>query len=41
MEKILNNYCNKENGLLLFDPPTGSGKTHNILEFFAKPIVKK
>lgn len=33
MIKILNNYCNKENGLFLFNPPTGSGKTHNILKW--------
>lgn len=33
MIKILNNYCNKENGLLLFNPPTGSGKTHNVLQW--------
>ncbi len=33
MINILNNYCNKENGLLLFNPPTGSGKTHNVLKW--------
>jgi|3_EtaG_2_1085321.scaffolds.fasta_scaffold00043_32 hypothetical protein len=33
MKQILNNYCNKENGLLLFDPPTGSGKTYNVLSW--------
>ncbi len=33
MLRILNNYCNKENGLLLFDPPTGSGKTYAVLEW--------
>lgn len=33
MIQILNNYCNKENGLLLFDPPTGSGKTHSVLSW--------
>lgn len=33
MIEILNNYCNKENGLLLFNPPTGSGKTHNVLQW--------
>ncbi len=33
MIKILNNYCNDENGLLLFNPPTGSGKTHNVLKW--------
>jgi len=31
MIEILNNHCNKENGLLLFNPPTGSGKTHTVL----------
>ncbi|MCY1719234.1 hypothetical protein OU798_02720 [Prolixibacteraceae bacterium Z1-6] len=33
MIKILNNYCTQENGLLLFNPPTGSGKTHNVLKW--------
>ncbi len=33
MIEILHNYCNKENGLLLFNPPTGSGKTHNVLQW--------
>ena len=33
MINILNNYCNKENGLLLFNPPTGSGKTHSVLKW--------
>src|SRR5690606_24164738 len=33
MKQILNNYCNKESGLLLFDPPTGSGKTYNVLSW--------
>lgn len=33
MKNILNNYCNTENGLLLFNPPTGSGKTHNVLKW--------
>lgn len=33
MIKILNNHCNTENGLLLFDPPTGSGKTYNVLKW--------
>jgi len=31
MIEILNNHCNKVNGLLLFNPPTGSGKTHTVL----------
>lgn len=26
-------HCNEENGLLLFNPPTGSGKTHNVLSW--------
>ena len=33
MIEILNNHCNAENGLLLFDPPTGSGKTYNVLKW--------
>lgn len=33
MIEILNKYCNKESGLLLFNPPTGSGKTHHILNW--------
>ena len=33
MIKILDKYCNKENGLLLFNPPTGSGKTHKVLQW--------
>src|SRR5690625_3271784 len=33
MKQMLNNYCNKDNGLLLFNPPTGSGKTHNVLHW--------
>ena len=33
MIEILNNHCNEETGLLLFDPPTGSGKTHNVLQW--------
>ncbi|WP_430409819.1 hypothetical protein [Kordia sp.] len=31
MIEILENHCNENNGLLLFNPPTGSGKTHNVL----------
>lgn len=33
MKSILNNHCNSKNGLLLFSPPTGSGKTYNVLEW--------
>lgn len=33
MINILNNHCNDKNGLLLFSPPTGSGKTYNVLEW--------
>lgn len=33
MIEILKNYCNSENGLLLFNPPTGSGKTYNVLKW--------
>lgn len=33
MIKILNKYCNQENGLLLFNPPTGSGKTFYVLNW--------
>ncbi len=31
MIEILKKYCTKENGLFLFNPPTGSGKTHAVL----------
>ncbi len=30
MYEILNNHCNKKNGLFLLDLPTGIGKTHNV-----------
>lgn len=33
MKDILNRHCNQETGLLLFNPPTGSGKTYNVLEW--------
>lgn len=33
MIEILKTHCNAENGLLLFDPPTGSGKTYNVLKW--------
>lgn len=33
MKEILKNHCNHSNGLLLFSPPTGSGKTYNVLEW--------
>lgn len=33
MIEILNNHCNDKNGLLLFNPPTGSGKTHTVLKW--------
>jgi len=35
MKKILNKYCNTENekGLLLFNPPTGTGKTYEVLQW--------
>ncbi len=33
MIEILKNYCNAQNGLLLFDPPTGSGKTYSVLKW--------
>lgn len=33
MIEILNNHCNRQTGLLLFDPPTGSGKTHTVLQW--------
>ena len=35
MQNILNKYCieDNDNGLLLIDMPTGSGKTYNIIEF--------
>lgn len=36
MIEILNNYCNKESGLLLFNPPTGSDKTHHVLSWIFK-----
>ncbi len=35
MQKIIHKYCLEEesNGLLLIDMPTGSGKTHNVIDF--------
>src|SRR5690554_3058133 len=33
MIHILNKYCNSDSGLLLFNPPTGSGKTHSVLSW--------
>lgn len=35
MKKLLEKYCldESETGLLLLDMPTGTGKTHNVLEF--------
>lgn len=35
MQKILKDFClsGKNNGLLLLDMPTGTGKTHNVLQF--------
>lgn len=33
MIRILESHCNRESGLLLFDPPTGSGKTYNVLKW--------
>ncbi|MGH1383993.1 hypothetical protein [Kordia sp.] len=40
MIEILNNHCNKENGLLLFNPPTGSGKTHSVLTWIFENYKK-
>lgn len=40
MIEILNNHCNAENGLLLFDPPTGSGKTYNVLRWIFENYEK-
>lgn len=35
MQELLKKFClnEKQNGLLLFDMPTGTGKTHNAVEF--------
>ena len=35
MQNLLKKYCldDKDNGLLLFDMPTGSGKTYNVVDF--------
>lgn len=42
MRSIIDNYCRDENiknGLILLDMPTGSGKTHSVLEFIHDYIV--
>ncbi len=38
MQNILKKYCleDNENGIILIDMPTGSGKTHNVIEFIYK-----
>lgn len=42
MQKLLENFCfSDENaGLLLIDMPTGTGKTHNAVEFIYKNYKK-
>lgn len=40
MIKILENHCTSKNGLLLFDPPTGSGKTYNVLKWIFENYKK-
>lgn len=35
MQTILNKYCFKKNGLFILPPPTGSGKTFNVIQFIA------
>lgn len=42
MKNIIDNYCRDErikNGLILLDMPTGSGKTHSVLDFMHDYIV--
>ncbi len=36
MQNILDNYCSNDKGLLLFNPPTGTGKTHSVLQWIYK-----
>ncbi len=42
MKNVINNYCRDEsikNGLILLDMPTGSGKTHSVLDFIHDYVV--
>lgn len=43
MIDIIKRYCNDttlNNGLLLIDSPTGSGKTHNVMQFICDSVCK-
>ena len=42
MKNVIKNYCENDkikNGLVLLDMPTGSGKTHSVLDFIHDYIV--
>ena len=42
MKNVIKNYCENDkikNGLILLDMPTGSGKTHSVLDFIHDYIV--
>lgn len=42
MQDILKKYCldDRENGIILIDMPTGSGKTHSVIDFIYKNYKK-
>ncbi len=42
MQKLLNNFCfsDKKSGLILINLPTGTGKTHNAIEFIYENYKK-
>lgn len=42
MQKLLNKFCfsDSKNGLMIIDMPTGTGKTHNTIEFIYKNYEK-
>lgn len=43
MYKIIQRFCNdnNDNGLLLLDMPTGSGKTYSVLNYIFEAVLKK
>ena len=42
MQKLLHKFCfsDSKNGLMIVDMPTGTGKTHNTIEFIYKNYNK-
>ena len=44
MKELVRKFCedsNRKNGLLLIDMPTGTGKTHNVIEYIAEYTKQK